>query len=94
MCVPRFGTVAAMYSREVDITPFIASDVTRGGISDPTTMLAHSAVEVCLVVIPQSGWGRSILRKACWADGCGIQAEEAVPVRCTDFEGGFGDHED
>jgi hypothetical protein len=35
-----------MHFHEVVITPFIASAVARGGIGDPTTMLAYGAVEV------------------------------------------------
>ena len=46
MCAPRLGTVLAMHFREVVVTPFIASAVARGGIGDPTRLLAHSAVEV------------------------------------------------
>jgi hypothetical protein len=46
MCVHWLGTVLEVHLREVVITRFIASAVARAGIGDPTTMLAHGAVEV------------------------------------------------
>lgn len=46
LCAPRLGTVLAMHFCEVVITLFVASAAARGAIGDPTTMLAHSAVEV------------------------------------------------
>jgi hypothetical protein len=46
MCPPRLGTVLAIYLHEAVITLFIASPVARGGIGDPTTMLARGAVVV------------------------------------------------
>jgi hypothetical protein len=90
MCAPKLGTVLAMHFREVVITVFIASAVARGKTCDPTTMLAHSAVEVEVARTTTCMEGASARRTFIGVKSTSstmiwlLFPKAAVPARCTD----------